>query len=378
MNFCFFTHIDRVYSMKATVATLLLLIAASVLAEETNTTQTVSKERERPWLISPIVVANPAFGNGGGAIGMYFFNTDKDGSDNPDSSISGVGMYSDTDSYFIGLFGQTFWKEDTWRITAGVAHPRIKNDFDIDLPNGGTLADVKFTTEVVALLTRIDRRVYKDFFLGVKGFIIDTQYSDANDPAKLYFQFADVEDSTSGQLGLIGSYDSRDHVRYPSRGNQSELSWTAAPESWGAPSSYHITEGFVNQFYSFIDRQVLAMRLYGRFTPSGTPYSGLSTLGRFGDLRGYTAGENVAENLIAAQTEYRMMFTKKIGGVVFGGVSHLYNGSIKNTNSDTFYPSYGLGFRYQLNTENKMNFRFDYAWGDDDEEGFYVSVGEAF
>lgn len=95
------------------------------------------------------------------------------------------------------------------------------------------------------------------------------------------------------------------------------------------------------------------MRAYGRFTPSGTPYAGLSTLGRSGDLRGYTAGENIAENLIALQAEYRMMFTKKIGGVAFVGVS-------------------------QLNAENKMNFRFDYAWRSYDEEGFYVSVGEAF
>jgi hemolysin activation/secretion protein len=123
---------------------------------------------------------------------------------------------------------------------------------------------------------------------------------------------------------------------------------------------------------------VLALRAFGRFTPEGTPYSGLSTLGRFSDLRGYTSGENVAENLIALQGEYRMMFTKKIGAVAFIGVSQLYNGSIKNTDSDTFYPSGGIGFRYMLNVENKMNFRFDYAWGSDDEEGFYVSVGEAF
>ena len=73
-----------------------------------------------------------------------------------------------------------------------------------------------------------------------------------------------------------------------------------------------------------------------------------------------------------------MMFTRKIGGVAFAGVSQLYDGSLKDTDSDTFYPSGGIGFRYLLNTENKMNFRFDYAWGSDDEEGFYVSVGEAF
>lgn len=304
---------------------------------------------------------------------MYFFKTQKGSTNNPASSITAVGMYSDTDSYFLGLFGQTYWKEDTWRINAGVAHPRINNDFNID-----QLGSVEFTTTVIAAFARVERRVYGDFFLGLKGTLMDVSYTDPNAAATNYFQIADVEDSTSGQLGVLASHDTRDHVRYPTTGNQAELGWTAAPEEWGALSSYYITEGFVNQYVSFVERQVLAMRAFGRFTPSGTPYSGLSTLGRFGDLRGYTAGENVAENLIALQAEYRMMFTKKLGGVAFAGVAQLYDGSFKNTTSDDFYPSGGIGLRYTLNMENKMNFRFDYAWGSDDEEGFYVSVGEAF
>ncbi|MEN7973898.1 MAG: hypothetical protein ABFR47_08695, partial [Verrucomicrobiota bacterium] len=137
-------------------------------------------------------------------------------------------------------------------------------------------------------------------------------------------------------------------------------------------------EGFSDQFIPLFDNHVLALRLYGRFTPSGTPYSGLSTLGRRSDLRGYTAGENVAENLIVLQSEYRVMFTPKVGAVAFLGISELYNGGLGNINSDTFYPSGGIGIRYMMNAENKMNFRFDYAWGEDEESGFYMSVGEAF
>ena len=341
---------------------------------ETNSTNTVETEKERPWLVAPMVVANPAFGNGGGVMGMYFFNPKKESTNNPASTIAAIGLYSDTDSYFLGLFAQTYWKQDTWRVTAGLASPKIKNNFSVvdGVPN------VKFTTTASVLFARVDRRVYGNWFLGLKGEILDVSYSDPNNPAKVYFQLAEVEDTTSGQLGLVGSHDSRDHVRYPTTGNQSELGWTAAPESWGASSSYSITEGFSNQYISFVDKQVLALRAFGRFTPSGTPYAGRSTLGRFSDLRGYTGGENVAENLIAFQGEYRMKFTDKIGGVVFAGISQLYNGSFSNTTSDDFYPSGGLGFRYMLNTENKMNFRFDYAWGSGDEEGFYVSVGEAF
>ena len=37
-----------------------------------------------------------------------------------------------------------------------------------------------------------------------------------------------------------------------------------------------------------------------------------------------------------------------------------------------------MGVRFRLNVENRINFRVDYAWGENDEEGLYVSVGEAF
>jgi hypothetical protein len=360
--------------MKKNILLLALGLLSSFSNAETNLTDTAASKKEKPWFVAPLVVANPSFGNGGGLIGMYFFNTEKESTNNPASAISAVGIYSDTDSYFLGVFGQTYWKQDTWRVTAGMANPRIKNDFNV-VEN---VENVKFTTTMLGFFSRVDRRVYGDWFVGLKGILMDIAYTDPNDPAKIYFQLLDVEDSTSGQLGVVGSYDTRDHIRYPTSGNQSEFGWTAVPEKWGASESYSITEGFSNQYLSFFDRQVLALRAYGRFTPSGTPYSGLSTLGRFSDLRGYTAGKEVAENLIALQGEYRMMFTKKIGGVVFAGISQLYDGSLKDTDSDTVYPSGGIGFRYLLNTENKMNFRFDYAWGSDDQEGFYVSVGEAF
>ena len=66
------------------------------------------------------------------------------------------------------------------------------------------------------------------------------------------------------------------------------------------------------------------------------------------------------------------------GAVGFAGVSELFNGSFSNWNSETFHPNAGLGIRIMLNEANRMNFRIDYAWGDEDEEGLYVGVGEIF
>ena len=348
-------------------------------ASATNSTETVeasdaAEESKRNWLVAPTITSNPAFGNGLGAIGMFFYNPNPADKVSPDSALAGVGLYSDTDSYFLGLFNRTYLKQDTWRVSGGLINGKINNEFSVPDIND----TVRFATRINGLFTRVDKRIKGNWFLGATAAIFDIRYKEGNDLSKIYFQLYDVQDNLSGQLGLVGMHDSRDHVRYPEKGNHAEASFTAVPEAFGSEVGYHVSEIFSNQYKSFFERQVLATRAYGRFTPSGTPYSGLSTLGRFSDLRGYTSGENVAENLVALQAEYRWFFTKRFGAVGFAGISELWDGSLKNINSDTFFPSAGVGIRFTLNTENKMNFRVDYAWGADDERGLYVGVGEAF
>lgn len=305
---------------------------------------------------------------------MYFFRPDPNDLVSPASTVSLVGLYSDTDSHFVGLFAKTFLKEDLWRVAAGAVNGTINNEFEIE----GFNQNVEFANLVNAVFTRVDRRISGNYFIGGIAGVVDINYREGNDASKIYFDLFGVEDNLSGQFSLLGFHDSRDNVRYPEKGNYSEANVTFVPEWLGSVEGYHAVELFANQYISPFERQVLAMRIYGRFTPSDTPYSGLSSLGRQSDLRGYTSGENIAENLIALQAEYRWLLTRRLGAVGFVGVSELYNGSIGNINQDTFYPSAGLGLRYMMNEENKMNFRFDYAWGSSDEQGFYIGVGEAF
>jgi hypothetical protein len=105
---------------------------------------------------------------------------------------------------------------------------------------------------------------------------------------------------------------------------------------------------------------------------------GLSTLGHGADLRGYVAGEYIAENLISCQAEYRWMFAKKWALVGFGGVATLYDDNLGEINSDSVFFSGGFGIRYLLHEKNRVYLRVDFAWGEGDESLFYVSIAEAF
>ena len=353
----------------------MMIWPGSVFAEETLvTTEEQSSDKEpRQFVAAPLIFSSPAFGNGLGAMALYFYKPDAAGEKSPPSTVTMVGAYSDTDSYFLGIFNQNHLRDDHWRPRVGYANGRINNNFDIQ-----GLGDVRFSSEINALFGRLDWRWRGNTFIGGKAGFIDMRYKPKNAAAEDYFEIFEVEDNASGQFGFIVSYDSRDHTRFPTKGLQSEISADFVPEWLGSKDAYRVLQMFANHYQKQRPDLILALRAYGRFTPEGTPYVGLSTLGQRSDLRGYTAGEKVAENLISTQAEYRWMFRPKWGVVGFGGVATLYDGDVSNINSDNVYFSGGIGLRYVLHKENGVNFRVDFAWGEDDDSGYYVSMMEAF
>lgn len=357
---------------------LLLSIAAAawcnaVFAEGAQPEKQSDTDESKKFVAAPLIFSAPAFGNGFGAMGLYFYKPKSAGDKSPPSTVTMVGAYSDTDSYFLGIFNQGHLYDDHWRPKFGYANGKINNNFDIPV-----LGDVKFSAEINALFGRLDWRWRGDTFLGAKAGVVDVQYKAKNAAAEDYFKFYEVEDNASGQLGMVVNYDSRDNTRYPHKGALAEADFTVVPEWLGSEQGYYSLALQANGYQQLKPGRILALRAYGRFTPEDTPYVGLSTLGQRSDLRGYTAGEKVAENLISTQAEYRWMFKPKWGVVGFAGVATLYDGGVDNVNSDNIYYSGGVGLRYVLHKENRVNFRVDFAWGEDDDSGYYVSMAEAF
>lgn len=366
--------LNKILNTVALVVTSLLsgnLLAAQDTGKDSPDSE--KPEDSKQFVAAPLIFSAPAFGNGLGAMALYFYKPDAAGEKSPLSTVTMVGAYSDTDSYFLGVFNQNHLRDDHWRPRVGYANGKINNNFDIPV-----LGEVRFSTDVNAVFGRLDWRWRGNTFIGGKAGFVDVSYKPKNAAAADYFERFDVQDNASGQFGFAATYDSRDHTRYPSKGLLSEASLDFVPEWLGSEEGYRVLQLSANHYQKQQPDLILALRAYGRFTPEGTPYVGLSTLGQRSDLRGYTAGEKVAENLISTQAEYRWMFKPKWGLVGFGGVATLYDGSMSNINSDNVYFSGGLGLRHVLHEENRVNFRVDFAWGEDDDSGYYVSMMEAF
>ena len=352
---------------------VLSLVMTAGAAEPADANEQAEVSQEPPYVVAPMVVSNPAFGNGFGGTGIYFYRPDTTDEQSPTSAVSLIGLYSDTDSYFGGLFNQMYLQEDRWRILMGLLTGRINHDLDTPL-----LGNVEFETKIGLALATVERRVSQNVFVGVTGIYRQNRYKAGNQNSQDYFNRYNMSDNSSGSFSIPVTYDTRDHVRYPYRGIYAQINPQVVPSWLGAEEPYEAIDAEFNYYRQLFNEQVLAWRVFGKFTASDTPYEGLATLGQRSDLRGYVGGENVANNLISTQAEYRHFWNDRWGCAVFGGVALLYSGSLKRVSHDELYGSVGVGLRYMLHKENRQTFRVDFAWGENDDDGVYVSVGEAF
>ncbi|RZK21908.1 MAG: hypothetical protein EOO63_18625 [Hymenobacter sp.] len=79
--------------------------------------------------------------------------------------------------------------------------------------------------------------------------------------------------------------------------------------------------------------------------------------------------------MVTAQAELRQHLFWRIDGAAFLGVGQVGY----NLNDYTFgglHTAGGLGARFNLIRRDRVNLRFDYAFGKD--PGFYFAIGEAF
>jgi outer membrane protein assembly factor BamA len=259
------------------------------------------------------------------------------------------------------------------RSKAGLFHAKINNEFRD--PLGG---EAGFSTDVLAAYLQATYRIGGNWFLGMQGLVSDVRYRPDTPQDADYLDRVGAGDNTSGGIGPVVTYDSRDNIHYPSSGTLAEIKGFFKPSSWGNEADYAVADAAVNHYIGLTPAHVLALRIYGRTGTEDTPYSDKSRLGQQSDLRGFKSGEISGRTLLAGQAEVRWQFADRWGAVAFGGLSKLWDDDLQALITEDVYYSGGIGLRFMINTDQKINFRVDAAVGNGDNKGIYVGIREAF
>jgi outer membrane scaffolding protein for murein synthesis (MipA/OmpV family) len=118
---------------------------------------------------------------------------------------------------------------------------------------------------------------------------------------------------------------------------------------------------------------VLAWRIAGRATQDA-PVGAYSSVG----LRGYVPGNYLAPHSLSLEAEERYRLNDRWGLAAFGGAACLLEDVSDCGDADNWYPAVGAGVIYTLKPKEKLVVRLDYAVGEGDNSGLYLSFGQPF
>ena len=351
-----------------------LLFMLPVAAQETA----VKKDKKKANIAAmPIIMYNRSFGAQFGAMANAYFDLNRKDSISPASSVSVMGNYFTNKTFFTGMFGRFYMKEDRWRLRMGAGYGDIKFQTYYEIPPDIPVAKSKeddgdfidYNTRTFFTFADVDRKVLPDFYLGLRSV-----YSKRN--TRFDTDAIPDEDLSLFGFGLGVEFDNRNNVFNPSAGMNTRLRTMSFLEALGSTTTYHRINVDFNRYFKLSDKSVILARFYSIISVGDTvPFSGKNVVGR-DDLRGYTNGKYRANQVYDIQTEYRWNFYKKWGMVAFAGVA-VATDNWKGDNYSGLLPSIGSGLRFKAIPSRNINIGIDAALGKDDW-GVYFRIGETF
>ena len=321
---------------------------------------------------------------GFGGMAMYMFRLNQSDDVSPPSLVGLGGLYSTNKSYIVGLGSQLFFAEDKYRVVGGLGTARINNDFEYDF---GFITPIRLVFSEVRsfFLVQLSRAVVQHLYVGLQYSGMQTKYrfdqgtDTENEFAEALFEALGITDDFRSSIGFPFSYDTRDYTYNPSNGIVLSVRPTIYAEWLGGDDNYTTLTYSLSAYKRIARDKVIAGKIAGGHSFGDVPFSGLQNYGTRATLRGYPAGKYRGMNMIGGQVEYRWQFYERFGMVAFAGTGTVWGNEEEEEEFERdWLPSVGLGLRYMISTEKRVNFRVDYAWGVNGNEGFYIGVMEAF
>lgn len=327
------------------------------------------------FLPLPIIVTEPAIGEGLGAALIYFHAehseerpkvasaqtlSRSDREQTPPPTATGVfGVYTNNDTKVIGIGHSRTFKQDRYRLIGVAANAKVNATYYFaDIP-------FDFSLEGDLGLVKLKRRFADSFmFVGLSALYLDADARffegiPTNIPS---LSFKDVG------LALSFIYDSRDDGMMPTDGLLVELEGWRHAESLGGSYDYWKTKLKINSFHALGEDFVLGLRYEGATVDGDNPFYAAPYV----SLRGIPALRYQGKYAGVVETELRYQLAKRWSVLGFVGGGHVDNLQPANKTEDDI-KAWGFGARWQALPTKNVWVGLDLARGPE-EDAFYIQL----
>ena len=301
-------------------------------------------------------------------------------SSNNNSTIYFSGMISQNKQYTVNMLPDIWLEENNYHLTGELKWQYWPDKF-FGLGNRTQDSLVEgYTSKIKGVKLDFYRQIVPGFYTGP---LIEIEHNDIiefDDAAHAVLPAGDIPGSKNSLItgaGLGLAWDTRNSIIYPTKGSYHQFRVVYFRNSYQAGASYLKTILDLRKYITVGNGHLLRFQGYAKFQfGSDIPFRNLSLLGGSNLMRGYYSGRYRDNHIIALQAEYHTPWLWRFSGVLFTGFSDVFGPYSDNDFKDV-KPSAGIGLRFAILPDQKLNLRIDAGLGKGDR-GLYFNVMEAF
>ncbi len=358
----------------------LLLVSQVGWAQEPQPTQEDSLRFTSKFVL-PITFYTPETRWGFGGAGLLAFRLPGEPDSSRSSQLQGGGVYTLENQLLTYLSYILFRENEDYWLYGEVGYYRYTFFFygigNEDQDSEGELFSVNFPRFRIHAL----KQVVPNGYLGLHYWLDVFDIQDVAPQGRLADDQRDIAGRNGGIIsgpGLIGIYDRRNDLNFPTKGVYAEALFQVNAPWTGSSFNYTRTSMDLRGFWSPFKQvnHVLAGQVYADLTTGEPPFNALALLGGTRRLRGFYEGRYRDNRLIGGQIEYRAPLFWRIGVNAFVGTAAVFD-EFSEINPNIFRLGYGAGLRARISNEDYINLRFDVGVAEG-QVNYYLTVGEAF
>jgi outer membrane protein assembly factor BamA len=313
------------------------------------------------------------------ALGASFVHFQKPFLEIPDLSNLDFGIAYATlkKQFVINLSTERYLKNPDYKVNGELVFAKYPdNFFGIGADTNADFVE-SYTPLELKLKGELKRRIFRKLFAGLGYRIHYTKISDKEENGLLAAEnILGNDESFLSALGLQLDCDHTNDNFSPNKGFRLEFSSYFYRSYFGSDYDFEKLSIEYTHFYPFFKKHVIAYQFISENTFGDVPFSAMPKLGGSEMMRGFSEGRYMEKKYLAFQTEMRFQVYKRFGMVVFGAIGEVAE-NFSDFQTDYLRFAYGTGIRFQLREKEKLNFRIDFAFSEEDFK-FYVAAREVF
>ena len=343
--------------------------------------KTDSLQQKDGIFLFPLLYYTPDTRFAAGAVGVYYFNTAKNLTENDKptrlSYVKLLADYTQNRQFDAWSSWNIFTDQENFLFKGEVRYRNFPDRF-YGIGNDTRITQEEFYSYDLFHFKLLALKQARDkLFIGL-DYQLAVEYNFKLEEGGLLDQgdIVGYKGGIGSGVGAVMTYDTRDNVVNAYSRELFEASTYFNSRLTGSDFTFTNINLTFNKYWEVKKDHVIAINTGMMMNFGGVPFLEMAKVGGSDMLRGYAENRFRDRHFLGGQVAYRFPVWWRFGLVFFAGLGDVFSHP-SDLGINTLKYSFGTGIRFSVNPKERLNLRFDYGFGRQNN-AFYIMLTEAF